>query len=46
MPRCVRMVGDGEVSSEPDHDAPASGPNFPIGGDSGPMIENVQSRIA
>ena len=29
---CGRMVGYGEVSSEPDHDDPARDPSFRIGG--------------
>lgn len=28
-----RLVADGEVSSDPDHDEPASGPNVPMAGD-------------
>ena len=35
-----RIVGDWEVSNEPDHHDPASGPNFPIGGDPGTTVHS------
>ena len=34
-------VANGEVSIEPDHDEPASGPSFPIDGDT-PATNNHQ----
>ena len=40
---CGRMVGYGEVSSEPDHDDPARDPSFRIGGDTFGAVK--ESRI-
>ena len=45
FPRPGRSVAFGEVSSEPDHDEPASGPNFPIAGDTTGTPESASQRL-